>query len=101
MRYDFLVETYETERIKVVSVWSIFRDSDPPRTADGAVADAHPRGLQHLRTDGRHRRAVSAPGADSVCLPDETALLAGEGAGGLKQTPPGPGSTPVTERPVK
>lgn len=28
MRYDFLVETYETERIKVLSVWSEFRDGD-------------------------------------------------------------------------
>ena len=28
MRYAFLVETYATERIKVVSVWSEFRDSD-------------------------------------------------------------------------
>lgn len=30
MRYDFLVETYGTERIKVVSVWSEFQDSDLP-----------------------------------------------------------------------
>jgi len=28
MRYDFLVETYSTERIKVVSVWSEFCDAD-------------------------------------------------------------------------
>jgi uncharacterized damage-inducible protein DinB len=38
MRYDFLVETYETERIKVVSVWSEFRDEDlsvRPRARDG------------------------------------------------------------------
>ena len=28
MKYDFLVETYETERIKVVSVWSEFTDQD-------------------------------------------------------------------------
>ena len=28
MRYDFLVETYETERIKVISAWSMFRDND-------------------------------------------------------------------------
>jgi uncharacterized damage-inducible protein DinB len=28
MKYDFLVETYETERIKVVSVWSEFREED-------------------------------------------------------------------------
>src|SRR5271165_6597217 len=28
MRYEFLVETYKTERIKVVSVWSEFHDAD-------------------------------------------------------------------------
>lgn len=28
MRYDFLVETYATERVKVLSVWSEFRDED-------------------------------------------------------------------------
>jgi uncharacterized damage-inducible protein DinB len=28
MRYEFLVETYETERVKVVSMWSEFRDED-------------------------------------------------------------------------
>jgi uncharacterized damage-inducible protein DinB len=28
MRYDFLVESYETERIKVLSVWSEFQDED-------------------------------------------------------------------------
>src|SRR6202022_1451636 len=30
MRYEFLVETYETERVKVVSIWSEFRDEDLP-----------------------------------------------------------------------
>jgi len=28
MRYDFLVDSYTTERIKVLSVWSEFRDED-------------------------------------------------------------------------
>ncbi len=28
MKYDFIIETYETERIKVVSVWSGFKDED-------------------------------------------------------------------------
>ena len=28
MRYDFLVDSYETERVKVLSVWSEFRDED-------------------------------------------------------------------------
>jgi hypothetical protein len=30
VRYDFLIETFATERIKVVSVWSEFRDDDLP-----------------------------------------------------------------------
>jgi len=30
MIYDFLIETYETERLKVLSVWSEFTDSDLP-----------------------------------------------------------------------
>ena len=30
MRYDFLIDTYDTERIKVLSVWSEFRDDDLP-----------------------------------------------------------------------
>jgi uncharacterized damage-inducible protein DinB len=30
MTYDFLVETYDTERLKVLSVWSEFSDADMP-----------------------------------------------------------------------
>jgi uncharacterized damage-inducible protein DinB len=30
VKYDFLIETYETERIKVISVWSEFKDEDLP-----------------------------------------------------------------------
>ena len=30
MEYDFLVETYMTERLKVLSVWSMFKDEDMP-----------------------------------------------------------------------
>jgi DinB family len=30
MNYDFLIDTYATERIKVLSVWSEFRDADLP-----------------------------------------------------------------------
>ena len=52
MRYSFLIETYETERIKVVSAWSGFRDEDlsfRPNPEDprlnpygGAIACGHP-----------------------------------------------------------
>jgi uncharacterized damage-inducible protein DinB len=30
MRYDFLIETYATERLKILSVWSMFHDDDLP-----------------------------------------------------------------------
>lgn len=30
MRYDFLVDTYDIERLKVLSVWSEFKDEDMP-----------------------------------------------------------------------
>jgi len=30
MRYDFLIDSYDTERLKLLSVWSEFRDDDLP-----------------------------------------------------------------------
>jgi len=44
MRYDFLVETYATERIKILSVWSEFRDGDlevRPHAADARGRSVH------------------------------------------------------------
>jgi uncharacterized damage-inducible protein DinB len=44
MTYDFLVETYATERVKVVSVWSEFTDDDlsvRPRSGDPRGRSVH------------------------------------------------------------
>ena len=44
MRYAFLVETYSTERVKVISVWSEFRDEDlavRPRESDPRGRTVH------------------------------------------------------------
>jgi uncharacterized damage-inducible protein DinB len=44
MTYDFLVETYETERIKVVSMWSEFGDEElpfRPRVGDARGRSVH------------------------------------------------------------
>jgi uncharacterized damage-inducible protein DinB len=44
MRYSFLVETYATERVKVVSVWSEFRDEEMkfrPRVDDARGRSVH------------------------------------------------------------
>jgi hypothetical protein len=49
MIYDFLVETYETERIKVVSMWSEFRDEE-------LAARGGPAGTQRSRANGASMR---------------------------------------------
>ncbi len=44
MKYGFLVETYETERVKVLSVWSEFKDEDlsvRPRVSDPRGRSVH------------------------------------------------------------
>ncbi len=44
MEYDFLVNTYDTERIKTLSVWSMFQDSDisiRPNPQDKRGRNAH------------------------------------------------------------
>jgi uncharacterized damage-inducible protein DinB len=44
MRYEFLVDTYATERVKVVSVWSEFRDGEMefrPRADDPRGRSVH------------------------------------------------------------
>jgi hypothetical protein len=55
MRYQFLVDTYASECMKVVSVWSEFKDEDfpvRPRPAD-------PRGRSvHLRRERRRENRL-------------------------------------------
>jgi uncharacterized damage-inducible protein DinB len=47
MEYDFLVDTYETERLKTLSVWSMFRDGDlPVRPRPLGKQDRNP--LEHM-----------------------------------------------------
>lgn len=44
MTYDFLIDTYETERVKVLNVWSEFRDEDlraRPRQDDPRGRSVH------------------------------------------------------------
>ena len=47
MRYQFLIDTYETERLKVLGVWSMFQDVDLPVRPN--PADARGRSVvEHL-----------------------------------------------------
>jgi hypothetical protein len=96
MRYDFLVDAYTTERIKVVAVWSAFRDDDLPRPP----ARVRPARAQRARTDGapvdtggmiNHAPTIYA-------YADLEALLHGEAAGEAKAALPGAGEKAATER---
>ena len=76
MKYDFLVEAYATERIKILSVWSEFNDEDLPiRPHDG-----DPRGRsvleqmvhQCLSEDGWFKSMLGIDVAASPLPKDET-----------------------------
>lgn len=44
MKYDFLIETYASERLKVIGAWSMFRDDDlpvRPNASDGRGRSLH------------------------------------------------------------
>jgi uncharacterized damage-inducible protein DinB len=51
MRYQFLIDTYETERLKVLSVWSMFRDEDLTAARLGRNALEH---MIHQCTSENH-----------------------------------------------
>jgi len=70
MKYQFLTGSYETERLKVLGVWSMFEGGLMQNQAPVVYA-----------------------------YPDLDALLEGERAGGRKADLPGPGEKPSTERP--
>src|SRR5215211_2965306 len=80
MRYDFLIETYRTERIKVLAVWSSFRDDDLPVRPH--PTDPRGRGLREQMVH-LNRALTVYPYAD------DGALLDGEAAGGRKRSLPG------------
>jgi hypothetical protein len=40
-RYDFLLDTYETERLKTLTVWSCFLDADLPFRAEPRARTPH------------------------------------------------------------
>ena len=44
MRYQFLIDTYETERLKVLGVWSMFRDEDLSARPRAPQSSSDPRG---------------------------------------------------------
>ncbi len=71
MRYTFLVETYATERIKVVSVWGEFQDRDlemRPRSDDSRGRSVHEQMVHQCVSEDlwfRNMLGIDVCGADT------------------------------------
>jgi uncharacterized damage-inducible protein DinB len=79
MRYGFLVETYATERIKVISVWSEFRDDDlpvRPRLDDPRGRSVHEQMVHQCVSEDLWFRTMLGIDVEAPPLPEpETRLL--------------------------
>lgn len=72
MRYDFLVETYATERIKVLSVWSEFREEDltvRPRQGDPRGRSVHEQMVHQCVSEDLWFRNMLGINVDAPPLP--------------------------------
>ncbi|MGC1418480.1 MAG: DinB family protein [Candidatus Acidiferrum sp.] len=78
MRYDFLVETYETERVKVVSVWSEFRDGElefRPNPKDARGRSVHEQMVHQCVSEDLWFRSMLAIEAGAPPLPAQETRL--------------------------
>jgi uncharacterized damage-inducible protein DinB len=74
MVYDFLVETYESERVKVLSVWSEFRDEDlafRPNAADPRGRSVREQMIHQCVSEDLWFRLMLAIDVNSPPLPEQ------------------------------
>ena len=78
MKYDFLVDTYETECIKVVSVWSEFKDDDlpvRPRQGDPRGRSVHEQMVHQCVSEDLWFRDMLGIDVGAPPLPDQETRL--------------------------
>jgi len=78
MRYEFLVETYGTERVKVLSVWSEFREEDlgvRPNMADGRGRSVREQMIHQCVSEDLWFRNMLGIDVDAPPLPAEETRL--------------------------
>lgn len=74
-RYDFLLDTYETERMKTLSVWSQFADADLPFRPEPRARTPHEHMVhQCLSEDAWMRTMLGIDLGEPPLPPDETRL---------------------------
>jgi uncharacterized damage-inducible protein DinB len=78
VKYDFLVETYATERIKVVSMWGEFRDDDlpvRPRPDDARGRSVHEQMVHQCVSEDLWFRAMLGIDVGAPPLPKQETRL--------------------------
>ena len=78
MRYEFLIETYDTERIKVISVWSEFRDEDlpvRPRAEDPRGRSVHEQMVHQCVSEDLWFRSMLGIDVEAPPLPKQETRL--------------------------
>jgi uncharacterized damage-inducible protein DinB len=74
-RYDFLLDTYETERMKTLSVWSQLTDADLPSRPEPRSRSPHEHMVhQCLSEDAWMRTMLGIDSGEPPLPPDETRL---------------------------
>jgi uncharacterized damage-inducible protein DinB len=79
MRYDFLIDTYDTERLKVLSVWSEFRDEDlavRPKHDDPRGRSVHEQMVHQCISEDTWFRTMLGIDVGAPPLPEQETRLA-------------------------
>jgi uncharacterized damage-inducible protein DinB len=79
MKYDFLVDTYDTERLKVISIWSEFKDEDltvRPRPGDPRGRSVHEQMVHQCVSEDLWFRAMLGIDVAAPPLPEQETRVA-------------------------
>lgn len=82
MLFDFLVQTYETERLKVLSVWSMFVDSDlevRPHPTDRLGRSVREQMVHQCMSENMWFKTIIGIDVGAPPLPEEEVLHAFQG----------------------
>jgi uncharacterized damage-inducible protein DinB len=78
VRYQFLIDSYETERLKVVSVWSMFRDEDlefRPSASDKRGRSVLEQMIHQCVSENNWFRGMLGIEVDSPVLPENESRI--------------------------
>ena len=87
MRYDFLIDAYETERIKVISAWSMFADIDlpvRPNAADPRGRSLHEHMVHQCVSEDLWFRTMLGMDVGAPPLPEGPLAMGSHSEGELK-----------------